>query len=37
MFPERAAERQSLNLSQNDKVTIDDCFRQFMTPEKLSH
>lgn len=24
-------------MTENDKVTIDDCFRQFMTPEKLSN
>jgi hypothetical protein len=37
-FPEKALERQSKNMqSENDKVTIDDCFRQFMIPEKLSH
>jgi ubiquitin C-terminal hydrolase len=23
--------------SSTDRVTIDDCFKQFMTPEKLSH
>jgi ubiquitin carboxyl-terminal hydrolase 4/11 len=26
-----------MHFNQNDKVTIDDCFRQFMTPERLSH
>ena len=34
VYPHKARQQQQF---QNDKVMIDDCFRQFMTPEKLSH
>ena len=37
VYPEKVKEKALMMNNQNDKVTIDDCFRQFMIPEKLSH
>jgi ubiquitin carboxyl-terminal hydrolase 4/11/15 len=37
VFPDKLKDCAYLMNNQTDRVTIDDCFKQFMTPEKLSH